>query len=59
MTKKFFDDCGGISNIEERPLLYTSFMTWTPEDVPVYNAVNTYDVGVAGQACWEAWWRCS
>ena len=26
MTKKYFDDCGGITKIEERPLLFTSFM---------------------------------
>ncbi len=44
VTKKYFDDCGGIANIEERPLLYTSFMTSTPEDVPVYCGVQGYDV---------------
>jgi len=26
VTKKYFDDCGGINNIEERPLLYCSFL---------------------------------
>ncbi len=44
VTKKYFDDCGGIAAIEERPLLYTSFMVSTPEDVPVYCVVPSYDV---------------
>jgi hypothetical protein len=44
VTKRWFDDCGGISAIEERPLLYTSFMQTTPEDVPVYTYVPSYDV---------------
>lgn len=44
VTKKFFDDCGGISAVEERPLLYASFMTFTPEDVPVYTFVPSYEV---------------
>ncbi|KAF5834390.1 hypothetical protein DUNSADRAFT_8976 [Dunaliella salina] len=44
MTKKYFDDCGGISRIEERPLLYCSFLQSTPEDVPVYCSVPSYDV---------------
>lgn len=26
MTKKYFDDCGGISKVEERPLLYCQFL---------------------------------
>lgn len=26
VTKKYFDDCGGINSIEERPLLYCSFL---------------------------------
>jgi dynein heavy chain len=39
VTKKYFEDCGGAAVIEERPLLFTSFMTTTPDDVPVYNAV--------------------
>ncbi|KAL6747291.1 flagellar outer dynein arm heavy chain beta [Haematococcus lacustris] len=43
VTKKYFDDCGGIAAIEERPLLYTSFMASTPEDVPVYTYVSSYD----------------
>lgn len=42
-TKKFFEDCGGSAAIEERPLLYTSFMTTTAEDMPVYNSVPSYD----------------
>ncbi|PNW78281.1 hypothetical protein CHLRE_09g403800v5 [Chlamydomonas reinhardtii] len=46
VTKKFFDDCGGMVAIEERPLIYASHasMTYTPEDVPVYNALSSYDV---------------
>ena len=43
VTKRFFDDCGGISAVEERPLLYTSFMVSTPEDLPVYTFVPNYD----------------
>lgn len=26
VTKKFFEDCGGMVAMEERPLLFTSFM---------------------------------
>lgn len=26
VTKKFFDDCGGMMAVEERPLLYCSFL---------------------------------
>jgi len=26
MTKKYFDDCGGVTKIEERPLLFCSFL---------------------------------
>lgn len=26
MTKKHFDDCGGITKLEERPLLFCSFL---------------------------------
>jgi dynein heavy chain len=43
VTKKYFEDCGGAAAIEERPLLFTSFMTTTPEDEPVYNSVPRYD----------------
>jgi dynein heavy chain len=44
VTKKFFDDCGGISAVEERPLLYTSFMTFSADDQPLYTPVATYEV---------------
>eukprot|EP00955_Chlamydomonas_euryale_P098702 365162-Chlamydomonas_euryale.AAC.26 len=43
VTKKFFDDCGGLTAIEERPLLYCSFLQSTPEDVPVYIDVPEYE----------------
>lgn len=45
VTKKFFDDGGALAAIEERPLIYASHasMTYTPEDMPVYNAINSYD----------------
>ena len=26
VTKKYFDDCGGMAAVEERPLLYCSFL---------------------------------
>ncbi len=43
--RRYFDDCGGMSAIEERPLIYASnaSMTFTPEDVPVYNSIASYD----------------
>jgi hypothetical protein len=40
VVKKYFDDCGGQAAVEERPLLYTSFMQFTPEDNPVYGPVG-------------------
>lgn len=44
VTKKYFDDCGGISAVDQRPLLMTSFMVSTAEDNPVYCAVPSYEV---------------
>lgn len=44
VTKKFFDDCGGMTAVEERPLLYCSFLQSSPDDVPIYTAVSSYEV---------------
>ena len=44
VTKKFFDDCGGIANVDERPLIYCSFMQSTADDTPIYTFVSNYEV---------------
>eukprot|EP00201_Polytomella_parva_P017476 CAMPEP_0175071536 /NCGR_PEP_ID=MMETSP0052_2-20121109/19298_1 /TAXON_ID=51329 ORGANISM="Polytomella parva, Strain SAG 63-3" /NCGR_SAMPLE_ID=MMETSP0052_2 /ASSEMBLY_ACC=CAM_ASM_000194 /LENGTH=4543 /DNA_ID=CAMNT_0016338719 /DNA_START=12 /DNA_END=13643 /DNA_ORIENTATION=- len=47
VAKKYFDDCaGGVAAVEERPLIYASnaSMTFTGEDVAVYNSIATYDI---------------
>ena len=41
-TKKYFEDQNQEA-VEARPLLYTSFMTRTADDSPVYAAVDSYD----------------
>lgn len=48
VTKKFFDDCGGVMQIEERPLLYCSFLqvrrpcgVVVTEPLPLAHGVHT------------------
>lgn len=43
VTKKYFDDCGGIAAVDERPLIYCSFMQSTADDTPIYTFVPNYD----------------
>lgn len=42
MTKKYFEDLG-LPAVEERPLLFTSFMQATADDQPMYAVVPSYD----------------
>lgn len=42
MSKKYFEDLG-LPALEERPLLFTSFMANTADDQPMYTPVPGYD----------------
>lgn len=42
MTKKYFDDLG-IEAVEARPLLYSSFLTMSADETPIYNEVDGYE----------------
>jgi len=43
VTKKFFDDFKA-EELEERPLIMTWFLNFTPDDSPIYEAVPSYEV---------------
>ncbi|KAF6251999.1 flagellar outer dynein arm heavy chain beta [Scenedesmus sp. NREL 46B-D3] len=42
VTKKYFEDLG-LAGVEERPLLFTSFMQASAGDTPLYTPVPTYE----------------
>ncbi|KAK3254170.1 Dynein beta chain, flagellar outer arm [Cymbomonas tetramitiformis] len=42
ITKKFFEDADQ-SLVEERPCIYTAFINFTPDDLPIYDAVTSYE----------------
>ena len=42
VAKKYFSDLDANA-VEERPILYTAFMTMSADDSPVYAAVNGFD----------------
>ncbi len=42
VTKKYFEDVG-MSGLEERPLLFTSFMASSADDTPLYTQAASYD----------------
>jgi hypothetical protein len=45
VTKKYFDaDVGGVAAVEERPILYASFLTFSADDQPLYTPVTSFEV---------------
>eukprot|EP00976_Prorocentrum_cordatum_P098524 1191438-Prorocentrum_minimum.AAC.1 len=43
VTKKYFDDFKA-DDVEERPLIMTGFLNFTPDDMPIYCAVGSYEI---------------
>lgn len=43
VTRKFFEDMRQEA-VEERPIILTGFLNFTPDDSPIYEAVASYEV---------------